>query len=96
MLLYWLVSLYCLDSSSSSSSSSSSRGGGSSGGGGGGGGGVVGVSVGVCGGGGGHRVGVVVAAEEVHVTIATSASQSNVIESSTNVRYANYQSLSDD
>ena len=39
-------------------------------------------------------MGVVVAAEEVHVPIATSASQSNVIESSTNVRYANYQSLS--
>ena len=41
-------------------------------------------------------MGVVVAAEEVHVPIAKSASQSNVIESSTNVRYANYQSLSDD
>ena len=39
-------------------------------------------------------MGVVVAAEEVHVPIAKSASQSNVIESSTNVRYANYQILS--
>ena len=41
-------------------------------------------------------MGIVVAAEEVHVPIAKSASLSNVIECSTNVRYANYQNLSDD